>query len=182
VFHIWLRINSIVLCAWRCHVLCLPTYRIALCGPIIVQEGIYKAGVAVTVCVPTPSRFIGCLEHHFRVSLSSWTKLQDNTWMVRRRISSESITIHRSPVILPSTLLLLLILWRYSPGWPLSSITIRRQASRSLALSFHSFIPIFLRYVDTSSSLSWLQRGLTIPCAKGQVRPSTLYLDKIMSQ
>ena len=48
--------------------------------------------------------------------------------------------------------LLLLLRWRYSPGWALASFTIRLQASRSLALSFHSFIPIFLRSVDTSSN------------------------------
>ena len=46
----------------------------------------------------------------------------------------------------------LLLRWRYSPGWALASFTIRLQASRSLALSRHSFIPIFLRSVDTSSS------------------------------
>jgi hypothetical protein len=34
----------------------------------------------------------------------------------------------------------------------LASITIRLQTSRSLALSLHSFIPILLRSVDTSSS------------------------------
>jgi hypothetical protein len=34
----------------------------------------------------------------------------------------------------------------------LASITIRLQASRSLALHLHSFIPISLRSVDTSSS------------------------------
>ena len=48
--------------------------------------------------------------------------------------------------------LLLLLRWRYSPGWALASFTIRLQASRSLALSLHSFIPIFLRSVDMSSS------------------------------
>ena len=48
--------------------------------------------------------------------------------------------------------LYLLLQWRYSPGWALASFTIRLQASRSLALSLHSFIPIFLRSVDTSSS------------------------------
>jgi hypothetical protein len=52
----------------------------------------------------------------------------------------------------PGICLLLLLLWRYSPGWALASITIRLQTSRSLALSLHSFIPIFLRSVDTSSS------------------------------
>ena len=36
------------------------------------------------------------------------------------------------------------------PGWALASFTIRLQVSRSLALSLHSFIPIFLRSVDTS--------------------------------
>ena len=46
----------------------------------------------------------------------------------------------------------LLLRWRYSPGWALASFTICLQASRSLALSLHSFIPIFLRSVDTSSS------------------------------
>jgi len=46
----------------------------------------------------------------------------------------------------------LLLRWRYRPGWALASFTIRLQASRSLALPFHSFIPIFLRSVDTSSS------------------------------
>ena len=48
--------------------------------------------------------------------------------------------------------ILLLLQWRYIPGWALASFTIRLQASRSLALSLHSFIPIFLRSVDTSSS------------------------------
>jgi len=45
-----------------------------------------------------------------------------------------------------------LLRWRYSPEWALASFTIRLQASRSIALSLHSFIPIFLRSVDTSSS------------------------------
>ena len=49
-------------------------------------------------------------------------------------------------------LFLLLLRWLYSPGWALASFTIRLQASRSLALSLHSFIPIFLRSVDTSCS------------------------------
>jgi len=48
--------------------------------------------------------------------------------------------------------ILLLLRWRYSPGWALASFTIRLQACQSLALSLHSFIPIFLRSVDTSSS------------------------------
>jgi len=47
---------------------------------------------------------------------------------------------------------LLLLRWRYSPGWALASFTIRLQTSRSLALSLYSFIPIFLRSVGTSSS------------------------------
>ena len=42
--------------------------------------------------------------------------------------------------------------WRYSPGWSLASATICLQVSRSLALPLHSFIPIFLRSMDTSSS------------------------------
>ena len=46
----------------------------------------------------------------------------------------------------------LLLRWRYSPGWALASFTIRLQVSRSLALSLHSFIPIFFRSVDTSYS------------------------------
>jgi len=46
----------------------------------------------------------------------------------------------------------LLLRWHYSPGWALASFTIRLQASRPLALSLHSFIPIFLRSVDTSSN------------------------------
>ena len=45
----------------------------------------------------------------------------------------------------------ILLRWCYSPGWALASFTIRLQASRSLALSLHSFIPIFLRSVDTFS-------------------------------
>jgi hypothetical protein len=45
----------------------------------------------------------------------------------------------------------LLLLWRYRPGWALASNTIL-QSSRSLALSLHSFIPILLRSVHTSSS------------------------------
>jgi len=48
--------------------------------------------------------------------------------------------------------LLLLLRWHYSPAWALASFTIRLQASRYLALSLLSFIPIFLRSVDTSSS------------------------------
>ena len=48
--------------------------------------------------------------------------------------------------------LLLLLRWRYSPGWAMASFTIRLQASRSLALSLHSFILIFLRSEDPSSS------------------------------
>jgi hypothetical protein len=47
---------------------------------------------------------------------------------------------------------LLLLLWRYSPGWALASNPIHLQTSRSLALPLHSFNPIFLRSVDTSSS------------------------------
>ena len=47
---------------------------------------------------------------------------------------------------------ILLLRWPYSPGWALAPFTIRHQSSRSLALSHHSFIPIFLRSVDTSSS------------------------------
>ena len=58
---------------------------------------------------------------------------------------------HQLVVNSTSILLLLLLRWRYSPGWALASFTIRLQASRSLALSLHSFIPIFLRSVDTSS-------------------------------
>ena len=46
----------------------------------------------------------------------------------------------------------LLLRWPYSPACALASFTIRLQASRSLALSLHSFILIFLRSVDTSSS------------------------------
>ena len=42
--------------------------------------------------------------------------------------------------------------WRYSPGWALASAIICLQVSRFLALSLHSFIPIFLRSMDTSSS------------------------------
>ena len=46
----------------------------------------------------------------------------------------------------------ILLRWRYSPGWVLASFTICLQASRSLTLTLHSFIPIFLRYVDMSSN------------------------------
>ena len=42
--------------------------------------------------------------------------------------------------------------WRYSPEWALVSAAICLKASRFLALSLHSFIPIFLRSMDTSSS------------------------------
>ena len=42
--------------------------------------------------------------------------------------------------------------WRYSPGWVLASTTICLQVSQFLAISLHSFIPIFLRFMDTSSS------------------------------
>ena len=42
--------------------------------------------------------------------------------------------------------------WRYSPGWALASATICLQVSRFLAVSLHSFIPIFLRSTDTSSN------------------------------
>ena len=46
----------------------------------------------------------------------------------------------------------IIISWRYSPAWALASATICLQVSRSLALSLHSFIPIFLRSMDTSPS------------------------------
>ena len=42
--------------------------------------------------------------------------------------------------------------WRYGPGWALASSTICLQASQFRALSHHSFTPIFLRSMDTSSS------------------------------
>ena len=42
--------------------------------------------------------------------------------------------------------------WRYSPGWALATSTICLQVSRFPALSLHSFKPIFLRSMDTSSS------------------------------
>ena len=42
--------------------------------------------------------------------------------------------------------------WRHSPRWALASATICLQVSRFLALSLHSFIPIFLRSMDMSSS------------------------------
>ena len=42
--------------------------------------------------------------------------------------------------------------WRYSPGWALASATISSQVSQFLVLSLHSFIPIFLRSMDTSSN------------------------------
>ena len=47
---------------------------------------------------------------------------------------------------------LLFLRWRYSPGWALASFTIRFQVSRPLAMSLNSFISIFLRSLDTSSS------------------------------
>ena len=49
-------------------------------------------------------------------------------------------------------LFIIIIRWRYSPRWALASTKIWLQVSRFLALSFHSFIPIFLRSMDTSSS------------------------------
>ena len=42
--------------------------------------------------------------------------------------------------------------WRYSPGWALASATIFLQVSRFFVLSLRSFIPIFFRSMDTSSS------------------------------
>jgi hypothetical protein len=54
VYQIWLRINSIVLCVWRYHMLCLPTSRIASYGPTILQEEIHKADVAVKPWVLIP--------------------------------------------------------------------------------------------------------------------------------
>jgi len=69
-----------------------------------------------------------------------------STMCFQRNIILNSVRQHNHFI------LLLLLRWRYSPGWALASFTIRLQASRSLALSLHSFIPIFLRFVDTSSS------------------------------
>jgi len=43
--------------------------------------------------------------------------------------------------------------WRYSPEWAFAYSTICLQASRFLALSLHSFTPIFLRSMVTSYSL-----------------------------
>ena len=39
--------------------------------------------------------------------------------------------------------LLLLLWWLYSPGWSMASFKIRLHASRSLALSLHSFRPAY---------------------------------------
>ena len=65
--------------------------------------------------------------------------------------SSHLPTAHDAMHVTRDTTVLLLR-WRYSPGWALASFTIPLQASRSLALSHHSFIPIFLRSVHTSSN------------------------------
>ena len=62
------------------------------------------------------------------------------------------VIYHKTATVLKYTVLVNILQWRYSPGWALASFTIRLQASRSRALSLHSFIPIFLRSVDTSSS------------------------------
>jgi len=56
---------------------------------------------------------------------------------------------HRSGSVCPSSgflvhSLLLLLCCLYSSGWSLASFTIRLQASRSIALSLHSFIASFL--------------------------------------
>ena len=62
-------------------------------------------------------------------------------------------------------IIIIIISWRYSPGWALASATICLQVSRSVALSLHSFIPIFLRSMDTSSShliLRWITWDIMI--------------------
>ena len=69
-------------------------------------------------------------------------------WLVLGRVYCRGKKV--SPCTATPTLLLLR--WRYSPGWALASFTICLQASRSPALSLHSYIPIFLRSVDTSSN------------------------------
>jgi hypothetical protein len=80
----------------------LPTRRIASYGTTILHEGIHKADVAVTAWVPIPnaSDSYPVLAHRLLgTSFSRFsqfqTKLQDNTWMLRRTIPSESIKIHR---------------------------------------------------------------------------------------
>ena len=77
-------------------------------------------------------------------------------WLYTSR-SSSVYSFLQSPVnsslLGPNIFLnILLLQWHYSPRWASASFTIRLQASRSLALSLHSLIPIFLRSVDTSSS------------------------------
>jgi len=61
-------------------------------------------------------------------------------------------SIHKTNVTVNFLDLPLLLWWHYGTGWALACFTICLQASRSLALSLHLFIPVFLRSVDTSSS------------------------------
>ena len=83
-------------------------------------------------------------------TVSNWVTYWSVVWISSRcwmgRNTSGSLSLVYFIIII------IIISWRYSPVWALASVTICLQVSRSLALSLHSFIPIFLRSMDTSSS------------------------------
>jgi len=95
----------------------------------------YFLHVVAVLFITTRNQNCALLSHYATRSRNVGTKLP-LSWNVSKEVSFTT----------------LLLRWRYSPGWDLASFTIRLQASRYLPLSHHSFIPIFLRSVDTSSS------------------------------
>ena len=77
------------------------------------------------------------------------------TYVVQKYITEHTIVLlwqHSVFYIADSALCSSSSRWRYSPGWALASSTMCLQASRFLALSLHSFTPIFLRSMDMSSN------------------------------
>ena len=86
-----------------------------------------------------------------KIFTSSFSLLNFSTWNIVHnfmRVCFWSISIKKLHSISSSSY----SRWRYSPGRALAPATICLQVSQFLAISLHSFIPIFLRFMDTSSS------------------------------
>jgi hypothetical protein len=92
------------------------------------------------------------MNYHTHIHTNAKEPVTSSVLYKTQRRKTQGVPASFLHYILHNLLNLLLLLWRYSPGWALASITLRLKTSRSLALSPHSFIHIFLRSVDTSSS------------------------------
>jgi len=122
----------------------------------------YVDGKSLSVCMPWGHRWKEADFAHFQVLSYHILKERVRKTMNMKgqpvsELKFQCGTSWKQSRVLPPLLqcfvdtckFLVLLRWRYSPEWALASFTIRLQASRSLALSLHSFIPIFFRSVDT---------------------------------